>query len=363
MMTYKSYLFLTSLLFVLSSCGHSSEGQTKNNQIDKNKQETPKQETPKKETPKEESPKKTSAKFMPMKTGTPHSKFLHDDKNTTRGLTRSYTKSNDFIADNITTLQWQDTQMSEDVTWEEAQKFCQTLTINGVADWRLPTMRELLTLVDLANTPTISETFTQKKETNYWSITEYQPDTNRYAYYVNFKDGTSYEYTSRDPYEKMKKYAVRCVRGSYERLHDALKRDDSKEVVIDAQTHLMWSDDKNTSEKRVDLESAINYCENATIAGYDDWHLPNINELYTIADRSHYDPAVHDAFKYLPTFGEKEKDFHEGNYWSTSYINSNTQNGKTTHYMRTLNIQNGASRPCRHYFSGRMHTKCVRTMN
>ena len=368
-------LFLSILITFLSvGCGKSHESTPQKNDdtnasksnndqnqtikpIDANKTTKPidKNETIATVPPKESN----QTSLAPFKTGTKYSKFPFDDANTSRGIARSYTKSSDIITDNITTLQWQD-QEAPLKNWQDAMTYCQTLTIAGVADWRVPSMKELLTIVDLSQVPTIDLIFSHRQSAKYWTATEYPIQSEKYAYYVNFENGTSYEYAQRDPYEKIHTYAVRCVRGEPYHKNPSFEKDDAKHVIIDKLHHLMWTNDEATSKQRGDLNSSMHYCENITLGGYHDWALPNINELYTIADRTHFDSAIHSAFDFVPTFGEKEKNYHIGNYWSTSHFTTDTANN--IHYYRTLNIQNGASRECRHYFTDSMYTRCVRVI-
>jgi hypothetical protein len=70
-------------------------------------------------------------------------------------------------------------------------------------------------------------------------------------------------------------------------------RDDNQAVVLDTTTRLMWQDNGSVSYT---WQSAINFCENLTLAGYSDWRLPNINELRTIIDDSRYNPSIYQEF-------------------------------------------------------------------
>ena len=75
-------------------------------------------------------------------------------------------------------------------------------------------------------------------------------------------------------------------------------RDDTKEVVLDTSTNLIWQDDSNVSNEdyKKNWSDAIAYCEASTLGEYDDWRLPNHNELFMIADRSKYNPSLSQVF-------------------------------------------------------------------
>ena len=88
-------------------------------------------------------------------------------------------------------------------------------------------------------------------------------------------------------------------------------RDDSKEVVNDTTTCLMWQDDNASKTVKKTWQEAIDYCEDLNFAGHEDWRLPNYNELYSIGDRSKFNPAIKDAFENVSS----------SYYWSsTTYV-------------------------------------------
>ena len=78
----------------------------------------------------------------------------------------SYTKSADglTVTDNVTGLVWQQTpdtngdgviDVADKMTWDEAQKYPATLNakkFGGFDDWRLPTIKELYSLIDFSGT-------------------------------------------------------------------------------------------------------------------------------------------------------------------------------------------------------------------
>ncbi len=67
------------------------------------------------------------------------------------------------------------------------------------------------------------------------------------------------------------------------------------DIVTDSISLLQWQDDDIGST--MEWQEAIDYCENTlTLGGYNDWRLPNINELKSIVDQSKYNPAVVNGF-------------------------------------------------------------------
>ncbi|RUM68066.1 MAG: hypothetical protein DSZ05_01655, partial [Sulfurospirillum sp.] len=229
---------------------------------------------------------------------------------------------------------------------------------DGISNWRLPTFEELQTLQDFGKYPKIDPVFNTKKSGKYWTSTEYPFDPSTLAYYIDFSRGFSASYGDRSVYEKSNTYAVRCVRG--EPLQERkFTRDATKNIVTDHTTHLMWEDTSHITSKS-SVAEAIKYCEDMTLGGYSDWHLPNINEIYTITDKTHYDPAINAVFNNRVTIGSENSSSHyrKANYWTSTYYGPNSDN-ENVHYYRTLNARDGASHRCKYGMD--MHVRCVRT--
>jgi hypothetical protein len=79
------------------------------------------------------------------------------------------------------------------LNWDDAMMYCQLLVIDGVDDWRMPTIEELNEIYNSENTFSGS----------YWSSTEYEGN---YAWCKSMLDG--FYYGDRKGYS----YYVRAVR-------------------------------------------------------------------------------------------------------------------------------------------------------
>jgi hypothetical protein len=62
----------------------------------------------------------------------------------------SYTDNEDgTVTDNVTGLMWQQASPLSGYAWADAVAYCSTLTLAGHSDWRLPTLIELYSIVDI----------------------------------------------------------------------------------------------------------------------------------------------------------------------------------------------------------------------
>ena len=108
------------------------------------------------------------------------------------------------ITDTETGLMWQQETMGE-MNWDNAILACSELDLAGHKDWRLPTIKELLSIVDFErHNPACDPVFNAQSDF-YWSSSTYQ-DGPTGAWLVYFGNG----YT--DATGKTNGYYVRAVR-------------------------------------------------------------------------------------------------------------------------------------------------------
>ena len=69
--------------------------------------------------------------------------------------------------------------------------------------------------------------------------------------------------------------------------------DNGDKTITDAATGLTWQ--KADSSKGLNWEDALQYCENLTLGGHDDWRLPNAKELQSLVDYTRSPETSHSA--------------------------------------------------------------------
>lgn len=201
------------------------------------------------------------------------------------------------ITDLVTGLMWEKA-IHENKTFQQAQGMASSIHTGGHNDWRLPTIKELYSLMDFNGTVTTSKPvpyidtnyfdFKWGNESNknnriidaqFFTSTQYVGSTmggNPTVFGVNFADGRIKGY----PRERMSRF-VRYVRGNPD-YGKNLFVDNNDGTISDMATGLMWA--KADSQRTMDWENALKYAENLNTAGHNDWRLPNAKELQSIVD-------------------------------------------------------------------------------
>ena len=124
-----------------------------------------------------------------------------------------YDNGNGTVTDNNTGLMWQQDDAPLLMDWEFAIFYCDELSLGGYSNWRLPNIKELVSLTDdtLYN-PAIDTNFfpnivlDEYGDAYYWSSTT-RPTGGPRALTVNFGDGESHSSN------KENSLRGRCVRG------------------------------------------------------------------------------------------------------------------------------------------------------
>lgn len=204
------------------------------------------------------------------------------------------------ISDLNTGLMWSKSPVGK-MTWQEAVNGASSFNLGGYTDWRLPTIKELYSLIDFrgltgmdisSSVPYIDtryfefyygdvNTGERMIDAQYWSSTEYVSTSMGGAHTVfgvNFADGRIKGYGDRSG--QMQQY-VRYVRGNTNYgINDFVDNGDG--TISDNATGLMWM--QNDSGVGLNWGEALAYCENLDHAGYSDWRLPDAKELQSIVD-------------------------------------------------------------------------------
>jgi hypothetical protein len=221
------------------------------------------------------------------------------------GQVRFVDNGNGIVTDTITGLLWLRDEGGE-MNWNAAVDYCNSLSLGGYRDWRLPDVEELETIVD-------------KNKSNPSIDTLYFPHAHSWRYWTSYTDGLDERYAwfiyfSHYMVDNLGKSSgtgyVRCVRGSYdsngEAAHNGRFIDHEDGTVTDTYTGLVWQQDEGG---KMDWMSAMKYCERLSLRGYTDWRLPGINELKSVVDDGKQNPAIDTV--YFP-------DARPSAYWSSS---------------------------------------------
>ena len=262
----------------------------------------------------------------------------------------SYTNNgNGTITDNVTGLIWQQ-EMGDKLSFKEAMQHANSVTLGGYNDWRVPTIKELYSLIQFSGSVKGEKALYPFIDTRYfnqpigdasagereidaqtWSRTEYVAKTMKNddtVFGVNFVDGRIKGYPKFNPRSgKSNKMYFRLVRGNTEYGKNKFV-DNHNGTVTDKATGLMWQ--QSDSSKGLNWEGALEYANQSKLGGHSDWRLPNAKELQSIVDYTR-SPQTSNSAAIAPIFkitsiknegGEMDSPY----YWSsTTHLDGRVQ--------------------------------------
>ena len=282
----------------------------------------------------------------------------------------SYTNNGDgTVTDNVTGLMWQQSpdtngdgeiDAADKLTFEEAVDEAGAQTTGGYADWRLPTIKELYSLILFSGVdpsgyegtdtsglvPFIDdETFdfaygdTRAGEriidAQYASSNLYAGNTagdgGGTLFGVNFADGRIKGY-GLSLFGSNKTFFVIYVRGNTGYGQNSFTNNGDG-TITDNATNLMWAQNDNGTGLNweealawVETQNAVNYL------GHDDWRLPNAKELQSIVDYSRSpdttgSAAIDPLFNATPITNEAGKIDYPFYWTGTTHANWSQKSG------------------------------------
>jgi hypothetical protein len=282
------------------------------------------------------------------------------------GQQPSYSDNGDgTVTDLVTGLMWQQ-DPGDKMGMTAAMSGATTFNLAGYSDWRLPTIKELYSLIDFDGTdpsglidndtsgltPFIDSVFEfaygdpasgeRVIDSQYASSTFYVGTTmngDETVFGVNFADGRIKGYPRNDPFSGGEKdFFVQYVRaGDSYGVNDFV--DNGDDTITDNATDLMWmqQDSGHLGDDGMTWEGALAWAENLTYAGSDDWRLPNAKELQSIIDYTR-SPQTHGVAAIDPVFLTSTITVEDGSsdfpfYWSSSTHVNDQGNGANACYL------------------------------
>ena len=228
------------------------------------------------------------------------------------------------ITDNLTGLMWtQDANLPAGTkTWQEALNYVAGLnagSYQGYTDWRLPNINELESLVNAeeSNSATWlnSQAFTNVQSIYYWSSTRsnsamwlvdmsvgnvsYPMTTVGYVWPVRSGSGGSFDNSEIWETGQNVSYATGDDGDIKAGVAWPTPRftDNGDGTVTDNLTGLVWTQDANLPAGTKTWQQALDYVKGMNAGtypnlGYTDWRLPNRKGLFSLIDRSQYNPPI-----------------------------------------------------------------------
>jgi hypothetical protein len=239
------------------------------------------------------------------------------------------------VTDTVTGLMWQQTDGGE-MTVEDAAIYCDTLTLGGHADWRLPDAHEAFSILNHQfSNPALDATVFTTTAAEYWWTSDRQVNDSNKVWVTNAGGGIgNHPKTETISAGGTKRFHVRAVIDiNTPQIIPNHFTDNGDGTITDNLTNLIWQ--KIPYSDTLTWEQALSYADTLTLDGNNDWRLPNIKELQSINDESLINPSVNTAF--FSTIGVNK-------YWSSTTLPNQTDKawylftefGITTYDLKTI---------------------------
>ncbi len=259
------------------------------------------------------------------------------------------------VTDLNTGLMWQ-SDPGQKKTFAQALAGASRCRLANHADWRLPTIKELYSLILFSGTdpdPQSMDSASQRPfiDTRYFKFQYGNPNRGERIIDSQFASSTKYVSTTMRGDEtlfgvnfadgRIKGYGMKSPRTGGDKLFYCLYvrgntrygkndfQDNGDSTVTDEATGLMWMKVDSGQLKaglkkdgKLDWQGALVWAENLAYAGHSDWRLPNVKELQSIVDYTR-SPATTRSAAIDPIFQVTsfraeggQRDF--PNYWSST---------------------------------------------
>jgi hypothetical protein len=275
------------------------------------------------------------------------------------------------VTDLVTDLMWTQGYCGK-MSYGEAISSAERFELAGYSDWRLPTTKELYSLIDFsgedvdpqatsADRPFIdTDVFDfaygdtsagERIIDSQWATSTLYTGGDGFegelVFGVNFADGRIKGYGTTNPRGGAMQFYVRYVRGNT-RYGENDFVDNGDGTIFDRATGLMWS--RDDSRRGMDWQEALAYIQELNAdnhLGYSDWRLPNAKELHSIVDYDRSPAATNsaaiDPVFHVTSITNEAGELDWGYYW-TSTTHVSARGGQSAVYIafgRGLGYMNG----------------------